>query len=97
VTLWSVESEYGQRLPNHPLGAWQSVKLTYVRGMKAKRFKSVLLCAAALQAVVGGGQPVTKIAGGLHYGLFLKSDGSILDVGCEANGEWGCNPFKRSN
>jgi alpha-tubulin suppressor-like RCC1 family protein len=65
--------------------------------MKAKRFKSVLLCAAALQAVVGGGQPVTKIAGGLYHSLFLKSDGSLLDVGCEANGEWGCNRFKRSN
>ena len=48
-----------------------------------------LLCAAALQAVTGGAQPVTKIAAGASHSLFLKSDGSLWGMGYNYDGELG--------
>ena len=48
-----------------------------------------LLCAAMLQVVTSGAQPVTKIAAGDVHSLFLKSDGSLWAMGDNEYGELG--------
>ena len=48
-----------------------------------------LLCAAVLQAVTSGAQPVTKIAAGYGHSLFLKSDGSLWAMGYNYDGQLG--------
>jgi alpha-tubulin suppressor-like RCC1 family protein len=55
--------------------------------MKPKRnvIQIWLLCAAMLQAVSSGAQPVTSVATGYQHSLFLKSDGSLWAMGCNAN------------
>jgi alpha-tubulin suppressor-like RCC1 family protein len=59
--------------------------------MKAKRnlIQTALPCAAMLQALTSGAQPVTKIAAGEDYSLFLKSDGSLWGMGYEYYGQLG--------
>ena len=59
--------------------------------MKAKqnRIQIWLLCAAVLQAVTSGAQPVTKVAAGLGHSLFLKSDGSLWAMGDNRYGQLG--------
>ena len=59
--------------------------------MKTERtiFKTCLLCAAVLQALTSGAQPVTKIAGGEYHSLFLKSDGSLWVMGWNQYGQLG--------
>ena len=37
---------------------------------------------------------MTKIAGRLCHSPFLKSDGSLHDMDCGANGELGCIPLQ---
>ncbi len=39
------------------------------------------------QSVIGGAQPVTKIAAGGYHRLFLKSDGSMWAVGFNGVGQ----------
>jgi len=48
-----------------------------------------LLCAVMLQALTSGAQPVTQIAAGNSYSLFLKSDGSLWGMGYNYSGELG--------
>ncbi len=56
----------------------------------AKSLKVILLfCALVLHAVTSGAQPVTKIAAGGSYSLFLKSDGSLWAMGDNEMGELG--------
>jgi alpha-tubulin suppressor-like RCC1 family protein len=59
--------------------------------MKTKRnlIQICLLCAAVLQAVTSGAQPVTKIAAGYGHSLFLKSDGSLWAMGNNYFGQLG--------
>ncbi len=59
--------------------------------MKTRRnlVQFCLLCAAILQSLSGGAQPVTQIAAGEWDSLFLKSDGSLWAVGYEALGQLG--------
>ena len=59
--------------------------------MKTKRnpIQIWLLCAAVLQAVTSGAQPVTKIAAGYGHSLFLKSDGSLWAMGYNYDGQLG--------
>ena len=59
--------------------------------MKTKRnlIQIWLLCAAMLQAVTSGAQPVTKVAAGGYHSLFLKSDGSLWAMGDNQFGELG--------
>ena len=59
--------------------------------MKTKRnlIQICLLCAAVLQAVTSGAQPVTKIAAGYGHSLFLKSDGSLWAMGYNYDGQLG--------
>ena len=52
-----------------------------------------LLCAAMLQAVTSGAQPVTKVAAGSKHSLFLKSDGSLWAMGANGAGELGDGTF----
>jgi alpha-tubulin suppressor-like RCC1 family protein len=51
--------------------------------------QSWLLCAALLQGLTGGAQPVTKIAAGYFHSLFLKSDGSLWAMGDDEFGQLG--------
>jgi alpha-tubulin suppressor-like RCC1 family protein len=59
--------------------------------MKTKRnpIQIWLLCAAVLQAVTSGAQPVIKIAAGYGHSLLLKSDGSLWAMGDNHYGELG--------
>jgi hypothetical protein len=50
-----------------------------------------------LQALSSGAQPVTKVAAGNFYSLFLKSDGSLWAMGENANGELGDGTFNNTN
>ncbi len=56
-----------------------------------------LLCAAVLQVVTSGAQPVTKIAAGEYHSLFLKSDGSLWTIGLNANGQLGNGTYNNTN
>ena len=56
-----------------------------------------LLCAAMLQALSSGAQPVTQIAAGNFHILFLKSDGSLWAMGLNANGQLGDGTFNTTN
>jgi alpha-tubulin suppressor-like RCC1 family protein len=66
-------------------------KASYSCNMKAKRnlIQIWLLCAAMLQALTSGAQPVTKIACGDGHSLFLKSDGSLWAMGNNQYGQLG--------
>ena len=66
--------------------------------MKARRslIQIGLLCAALLQALTGGAQPVTQISTGYHS-LFLKSDGSLWGMGLNANGPLGDGTYNDTN
>ena len=59
--------------------------------MKTKRnlIQIILLCATILQSLTSGAQPVTQIAAGMSYSLFLKSDGSLWGMGYEYYGQLG--------
>jgi hypothetical protein len=59
--------------------------------MKIKRnlIQIGLLGAALLQAATSVAQPVTKVAAGTVYSLFLKSDGSLWGMGYPYYGELG--------
>jgi alpha-tubulin suppressor-like RCC1 family protein len=59
--------------------------------MKAKRnrIQIWLLCAALLQVLTSGAQPVTKIAAGGYHNLIVKSDGSLWTVGYNFYGQLG--------
>ena len=67
--------------------------------MKAKRnlIQIWLLCAAVLQAVTSGAQPVTKVAGGYDHSLFLKSSGSQWAMGDNGNGQLGDGTYNSTN
>jgi alpha-tubulin suppressor-like RCC1 family protein len=71
---------------------------TLERFMKTKRnlIQIWLLCAAMLQAVTSGAQPVTKVAAGYLYSLFLKSDGSLWGMGANG-GELGDGTYNNTN
>ena len=56
-----------------------------------------LLGAAMLQAVIGGAQPVTEIAGGWGHSLFLKSDGSLWAMGDNNYGDLGDGTYNETN
>ena len=55
-----------------------------------------LLCAAMLQALTSGAQPVTKIAAGADHSLFLKSDGSLWAMGGNGFGQLGDGTFTQT-
>ena len=59
--------------------------------MKTKRnlIQIWLLCAAVLQAVTSGAQPVTNVAVGEFHSLFIKSDGSLWGMGNNEIGQLG--------
>src|ERR1039457_2049789 len=59
--------------------------------MKTRRnlIQTWLLCAALLQALTSEAQPVTKIAAGGSFSLFLKSDGSLWGMGLNNGGALG--------
>ena len=61
------------------------------------RIQIWLLCAAMLQALTSGAQPVTKIAGGWYHSLFLKSDGSLWGMGLNAWGQLGNGTLNNTN
>ena len=67
--------------------------------MKAKRklIQIWLLCAAMLQALTSGAQPVTQIAAGDYHSLFLKSDGSLWAMGYNDDGELGDGTYNNTN
>src|ERR1039458_6076748 len=56
-----------------------------------------LLCAAMLIALTGGAQPVTQIAAGGYYSLFLKSDGSLWAMGYNTDGQLGDGTYNNTN
>jgi alpha-tubulin suppressor-like RCC1 family protein len=51
--------------------------------------QTCLLCAAMLQALTSGAQPVTQVAAGYEFSLFLKSDGSLWAMGSNLYGQLG--------
>src|SRR5665213_2305530 len=59
--------------------------------MKAEQSLKIafVLCAAMLQTVISGAQPVTQIAAGRWHSLFLKSDGSLWAMGYNLFGQLG--------
>src|SRR5665213_1740689 len=59
--------------------------------MKAEQSLKIafVLCAAMLQTVISGAQPVTQIAAGRWHSLFLKSDGGLWAMGDNSDGELG--------
>ncbi len=67
--------------------------------MKTERklIQICLLCAVLLQAVSGGAQPVTKIATGSEYSLFLKSNGSLWAMGNNSSGQLGDGTYNQTN
>ena len=56
-----------------------------------------LLCAAMLQAVTSGAQPVTTVAAGGEHSLFLKSDGSLWAMGDNEYGQLGDGTYNNTN
>jgi alpha-tubulin suppressor-like RCC1 family protein/formylglycine-generating enzyme required for sulfatase activity len=56
---------------------------------KSNRIRICLLVAVLLQALTGGAQPVTKVATGFDFSLFLKSDGSLWAMGFNGEGQLG--------
>ena len=56
-----------------------------------------LLCAAMLQAVTSGAQPVTKVAAGGEHSLFFKSDGSLWAMGENNEGQLGDGTYNNTN
>jgi hypothetical protein len=56
-----------------------------------------LLCAAMLQALTSGAQPVTKVAAAANNSLFLKSDGSLWAMGRNQYGELGDGSYNQTN
>ena len=67
--------------------------------MKTKRnvIQIWLLCAAVLQAVTSGAQPVTKIAAGHSHSLFLKNGGSLCAMGYNYYGQLGDGTYNTTN
>ena len=66
--------------------------------MKAPQsLKIVCLCAAMLQALTSGAQPVTKVAAGYAHSLFLKSDGSLWAMGANYDGQLGDGTYNNTN
>jgi alpha-tubulin suppressor-like RCC1 family protein len=67
--------------------------------MKTRRnlVQFCLLCAAILQSLSGGAQPVTQIAGGGYQSIFLKSDGSLWAMGYNAFGQLGDGTYNSTN
>ena len=59
--------------------------------------QAFLLCSALLQAVDGGAQPVTNIAGGGRHNLFLMRNGSLCAVGYNGSGELGDGTYNSTN
>jgi len=51
----------------------------------------------ALQAITGGAQTVTQVAGGGYHTLFLKSDGGLWATGNNDYGELGDGTFNNTN
>jgi alpha-tubulin suppressor-like RCC1 family protein len=71
-----------------------------VKGSKSTRQHLIqiwLLCAAMLQAVTSGAQPVTEIVAGTAHSLFLKSDGSLWAMGYNKYGQLGDGTFNNTN
>jgi alpha-tubulin suppressor-like RCC1 family protein len=64
---------------------------------KLKLIQICLLAAMLLPAVTGGAQPVTRIAAGGYYSLFLKSDGSLWAMGLNVNGQLGDGTYNDTN
>ena len=56
-----------------------------------------MLCAAVLQAVTSGAQPVTKVAAGGFHSLFLKGDGSLWAMGGNFYGQLGDGTQNNTN
>jgi len=67
--------------------------------MKIKRsvIQICLLGVVLLQAATSVAQPVTKVAAGTYYSLFLKSDGSLWAMGYNASGQLGDGTFNNTN
>jgi alpha-tubulin suppressor-like RCC1 family protein len=67
--------------------------------MKARRnlIQIWLLCAAMLPALTSGAQPVTEVAGGNWFSLFLKSDGSLWAMGFNGAGQLGDGTYNNTN
>jgi alpha-tubulin suppressor-like RCC1 family protein len=63
------------------------------KSMKTKRnlIQACLLCLALLLPFTSGAQPVTTIATGANFTLFLLGDGSLWGMGVNGNGELGLN------
>jgi len=67
--------------------------------MKIKR-SVIQIClpgVVLLQAATSVAQPVTKVAAGTYYSLFLKSDGSLWAMGNNSSGQLGDGTFNNTN